>query len=145
MSRHVVSGRRLLAVLLAAMPIHCQVAYAEAVAQQFKVPTGPNLYRAHCSQCHGPDGTGNGPMAKLLTVHPADLTVIAKNNGGTFPAERVAEIIRYGGNIPGHGEEKMPLWGKVFSLEGGNGKIGAAFSRRAVIELKSYLELIQRK
>jgi hypothetical protein len=54
------------------------------------------------------------------------------------------EIIRYGGNMAAHGTAVMPVWGKVFSDEGG-GKGGGAFSRRAVVELKRYLETIQKK
>ena len=34
----------------------------------------------------------------------------------------------------------MPVWGKVFSDEGGGGKVGEGYSRRAIIELKRYLE-----
>jgi mono/diheme cytochrome c family protein len=120
------------------------VAHAATLAQ-IMVPSGQELFREHCAQCHGADGTGNGPMAKILTVHPANLTTISKQAGGTFPAERIAEIIRYGGNIQGHGEQEMPIWGKVFSNEGGEGKGGGAYSRRAVIELKDYIEKIQQK
>jgi hypothetical protein len=39
----------------------------------------------------------------------------------------------------------MPILGKIFSTEGGNGERGGAFSRQAVIELKNYIESIQRK
>lgn len=84
-------------------------------------------------------------MAKILTVRPADLTAISKQAGGKFPADRIVEIIRYGGNIQGHGEQEMPIWGKVFNSEGGGGKGGEAYSRRAVVELKDYLEKIQQK
>jgi hypothetical protein len=38
----------------------------------------------------------------------------------------------------------MPIWGLVFSNEGQGGKGGAAFSRRAVIELKNYIQSIQK-
>jgi len=39
----------------------------------------------------------------------------------------------------------MPVWGKVFSDKGGGGKVGGAYSRRAIIELERYLETIQKK
>jgi mono/diheme cytochrome c family protein len=135
---------RPLTIALAAILFHCQNVSAETFAQ-IQVPSGPDLFREHCAQCHGADGKGDGPMAKVLTVHPADLTALSKGNGGTFPAENIAEIIRYGGNIQGHGDQVMPIWGKVFSLEGGSGKGGGAYSRRAVIELKNYIETIQQK
>jgi hypothetical protein len=71
---------------------------------------------------------------------PADLTSIKKRNHGQFPADRVSEIIRYGGGIPGHGEgAKMAIWSKIFS-----GECGPAYSRRAVIEIKRYLESLQK-
>ncbi len=109
------------------------------------VPSEQELFREHCAQCHGDDGIGNGPMAKVLTVAPADLTAISKRANGKFPADRVVEIIRYGGNVTGHGSQVMPVWGLVFSKEGGRGKIGNAYSRRAVVELLHYLESIQKQ
>jgi mono/diheme cytochrome c family protein len=112
---------------------------------EIAVPSGQELFHEHCSQCHGTDGTGNGPMAKALTTSPADLTAISKRANGAFPAERVSEIIRYGGSVTAHGSREMPIWGKVFSDEGGSGKAGGAYSRRAVIELLRYLETIQKK
>jgi hypothetical protein len=54
-------------------------------------------------------------MAKELKTPPADLTKISARAGGTFPAARVVEIIRYDGNMAAHGTAVMPVWGKVFS------------------------------
>jgi mono/diheme cytochrome c family protein len=108
-------------------------------------PSGEQLFQEHCATCHGSDGKGNGPMAQVLKTPPADLTQMSVRAGGTFPAARVVEIIRYGGDISGHGTAVMPVWGKVFSSKGGGGKGGGAYSRRAVIELKRYLESIQKK
>jgi mono/diheme cytochrome c family protein len=112
---------------------------------KIEVPSGQDLFSEHCAQCHGAGGTGDGPMAKVLNITPADLTAISKRAGGKFPADRVSEIIRYGGNVSGHGSQVMPIWGKVFSNAGGKGKGGGAYSRRAVIELLRYLETIQKK
>jgi hypothetical protein len=64
--------------------------------------------------------------------------------GGTYPAANIVEIIIYGGNIAAHGSASMPVWGKVFSVKGGGGKVGSYFSRRAAIALKRYLESIQK-
>ncbi len=36
---------------------------------------GRMLFISYCLLCHGPDGTGGGPLAAKLEVHPADLTV----------------------------------------------------------------------
>jgi mono/diheme cytochrome c family protein len=76
---------------------------------------GPDLFRAHCAACHGPDGKGNGPAAAALKTKPADLTVLAKNNGGKFPTERVQKFIS--GDDPSlvaHGSREMPVWGPIF-------------------------------
>jgi len=109
------------------------------------VPSGKDLFLEHCAQCHGSDGTGNGPMASVLNVKPADLTTVSKRANGKFDAARIADIIRFGGDISGHGTRIMPIWGLVFSKEGNGGKGGAAYSRRAVIVLKTYLQSIQKK
>lgn len=105
---------------------------------------GEALYRARCASCHGDDARGNGPAAGSLSVPPADLTQISKRAGGSFPHARVVEIITFGGNIAAHGSGPMPVWGKVFSEEGGGGKIGATHSRQSLIALKRYLETIQK-
>ena len=127
-----------LASMLAPLP-----AMADSLAK-LEVPSGQALFQEYCSQCHGNDGTGHGEMAKVLKTPPADLTTIKQGAQGTFPAARIADIIRYGGSVPGHGADGMPVWGRVFSEEGRGGKYGAAYSRKAIIELKRYLESIQK-
>jgi len=105
---------------------------------------GEAIFAERCATCHGADATGNGPAAPALKIAPPDLTKIKKRAGGTFPAARVVEIIMFGGNVAAHGSGPMPVWGSVFSDEGGRGKIGAARSRQAIIALKRYLESIQK-
>jgi len=76
---------------------------------------GPDLYRAHCAACHGFDGQGGGTVAPELKVKPPDLTVLAKNSGGKFPAERIGRVIS--GDEPSllaHGSREMPIWGPIF-------------------------------
>jgi mono/diheme cytochrome c family protein len=76
---------------------------------------GPDLFRAHCAACHGPDGKGSGPVAAALKAKPADLTILAKNNGGKFPTDRVQKFIS--GDDPSlvsHGTREMPIWGPIF-------------------------------
>ena len=43
----------------------------------------------NCASCHGRDGKGNGPLGQVLSIRPADLTIIAKRTGGKFPAEKI--------------------------------------------------------
>ena len=76
---------------------------------------GPDLFRAHCAACHGPEGLGNGPAAAALKTKPADLTVLAKNNGGKFPTERVQKfILGEDPSLVSHGSREMPVWGPIF-------------------------------
>lgn len=76
---------------------------------------GPDLFRAHCAACHGPEGKGNGPAAAALRTKPADLTALAKNNSGKFPTERVQKfILGDDPSLSSHGSREMPVWGPIF-------------------------------
>jgi len=77
---------------------------------------GPELYKAYCAVCHGPNGRGDGPMARALKTPPADLTKIAAANAGVYPLGRVEKIIA-GEEESGasHGTQAMPIWGPIFS------------------------------
>ncbi len=100
---------------------------------------GVDLYRAYCASCHGKNGKGNGPVAPALKATVRDLTVIAKNNGGTFPVARVRRIITGEGMIASHGSREMPVWGPIFS------QVEADVDRGPVRleNLVKYLESIQ--
>lgn len=75
--------------------------------------SGKEMFKAYCASCHGPTGKGDGPAAAALKTAPADLTALAKNNGGKYPAERVSSILR-GQGVTAHGSHEMPVWGPVF-------------------------------
>jgi len=78
-------------------------------------PSGRDIYLDRCSACHGEDGKGHGPVVRALKIAPGDLTLIAKNNGGVFPEDRVKSIA---GDfvllIPAHGSRETPIWGDIF-------------------------------
>jgi mono/diheme cytochrome c family protein len=40
---------------------------------QDSIDRGKALYRKYCSNCHGTNGQGDGPLANKLTPKPADL------------------------------------------------------------------------
>jgi mono/diheme cytochrome c family protein len=46
--------------------------------------SGRSDFLALCASCHGANGTGGGAAAAGLAKVPADLTLIAARNGGTF-------------------------------------------------------------
>lgn len=76
---------------------------------------GATLYRSYCASCHGENARGNGAVAIFLRRRPADLTQIAKRNKGTFPADRVAQLIDGRQVVKPHGDSQMPVWGDAFS------------------------------
>jgi mono/diheme cytochrome c family protein len=77
------------------------------------------MFHEYCAVCHGDQGKGNGPAADALKKAPADLTQIARKNGGTFPEVRVMRVIDGEDVLVAHGSRAMPIWGNLFrSLEG---------------------------
>jgi mono/diheme cytochrome c family protein len=103
---------------------------------------GADLFRTYCASCHGVDATGNGPVASALRHAPPNLTLIAKRNGGTFPAARVRRIIE-GWDIESHGDRDMPVWGDPFTLTRDSRSRDVAAVRIAAII--RYVESIQRR
>ncbi|MDF0600329.1 cytochrome c [Psychromarinibacter sp. C21-152] len=81
-----------------------------AAAQE--VDTGEALFRAHCAACHGVDATGKGPLAAMLTVPVADLTVLAARNGGEFPLLDVIRTVDGRSILAAHGGP-MPVFGPM--------------------------------
>jgi len=103
---------------------------------------GPDLYRAHCAACHGIDGKGGGPVAATLKQKPADLTVLAKMNGGKFPLTHTAKVIS--GDDPAlasHGSREMPIWGPIFHQI----EEDQDFGNVRIPNLINYLQTIQQK
>lgn len=102
--------------------------------------SGQEMYVSYCAACHGRDGTGNGPAAAALKVVPTDLTMLAKKNGGEFPAAHVVTILA-GAGVAAHGSETMPVWGPVFRKIS-NGDNAQVVQRTA--NLSKYLESLQK-
>jgi mono/diheme cytochrome c family protein len=75
---------------------------------------GPDLFRAYCAPCHGVDAKGAGPAAPALKVTVPDLTLLARNNQGQFPAARVREMTMGDKVVEAHGSREMPIWGPIF-------------------------------
>jgi mono/diheme cytochrome c family protein len=84
-----------------------EIALGELTATQRR-----DLYDRLCASCHGPDGRGDGPVAKDLVVRPADLTTLAARHGGTFPRERVVNVLSGQRRVAAHGTREMPVWGQ---------------------------------
>jgi mono/diheme cytochrome c family protein len=105
-------------------------------------PSGRQMYKEYCAACHGVDGRGLGPAASALKTPPPDLTTLAKRNGGKFPYDYVANVLRFGIRITAHGSADMPTWGPIFGyLEHYN---EAAVQQR-IKNLCDYLTSLQEK
>ncbi|MGD0919840.1 MAG: cytochrome c [Thermodesulfobacteriota bacterium] len=58
---------------------------------------GKKLYEQNCAPCHGPKGEGKGPLANMLTPHPADFALSLKDWPNTKgDPEKVFEVISKG-------------------------------------------------
>lgn len=136
-----------LAIALAATTLLIGSALA-ADDEEGEDPIGLTEYEIACMPCHGLDGKGDGPQAKSLSVMPADLTRLAKANGGIFPARAIYDMIDGRGVIPAHGKREMPIWGARYRATGEPGEDPAEVDKRAralMQALVNYLETIQRK
>ena len=91
------------------------------------IPAGSGLYSTYCAVCHGPDAKGSGPLADSLKRRPADLTLLARNNKGSYDRDMVRRIIdgknpqvaarllsAFKSSVKGHGGGDMPVWGDAF-------------------------------
>jgi mono/diheme cytochrome c family protein len=74
-------------------------------------------FRTYCAACHGVEARGDGTVAEFLTIAAADLTQLAKKNGGIFPRERITGLIDGREEVKVHGPRDMPVWGDWFNAE----------------------------
>lgn len=102
---------------------------------------GADLFRTYCASCHGTAARGDGPLASAMIRKPADLTEIAKRNGGLFPSELVFRTIDGRKPIRGHGGPDMPVWGDAFARSRFGGDEESV--RRTIQHLVDFLESIQ--
>jgi mono/diheme cytochrome c family protein len=130
-------------VMAAALPRARAVAAApqqtaEAVVSGY---TGSDAFKSYCGSCHGTSARGDGPLANELRYRPADLTRIAKRNGGKFDGEQVFRIIDGRKPVKGHGGTDMPVWGDAFrqSVDG----YSEASVKARIQSLVDYLASVQ--
>ena len=78
---------------------------------------GQTIFQDRCAACHGAEGKGDGLVAELFRQAPKNLAILAKENGGEFPFERVYFSIDGRLKIQAHGDSNMPIWGEYFMEE----------------------------
>jgi len=103
--------------------------------------SGKGMFGAYCASCHGLDGKGGGPVASALKIRPADLTLLARKNGGKYPSLVVVNAIKDGtGNA--HGSKEMPVWGPILLSVSPNGNPEVQLR---INNLTAYIETLQVK
>lgn len=142
MSRRLFWTLTALAVMAITLPWVVPVSASQQTAASKSVPAGSGLFSTYCVVCHGADGKGTGPLADSLKRRPADLTLLAKNNGGTYPREMVAKIIDGREGVKGHGGGDMPVWGDAFERSADAGPQAVKDRIEALVE---YLSAMQAK
>jgi hypothetical protein len=69
------------------------------------------------------------------------LTLLAKNNNGTFPEAYVAQMIQTGPrDAKAHGSKDMPVWGKLFESLGDDATV-----KLRIRNLSNYIGTLQAK
>lgn len=121
-----------------------------SLAQKEKVDVGKLEFEVHCAVCHGVDAKGNGPYVSNLKVALPDLTSIARNNAGVFPADHIISVIDGRAQIASHGSRDMPIWGDRYAASAAEHFAGSpydqeAFIRGRVLILVDYLRRVQQK
>jgi len=102
---------------------------------------GREEFQESCAACHGADASGRGELANKLMKPPKDLTMIAEQNGGTFPFWRVFDIIAGDTKVEGHPTSQMPLFSERMRSQESAEVFPPAPLR--VLALTHYLESIQ--
>jgi len=94
------------------------VSVPEAAAKPPPAYEGRRLYVSYCQLCHGTDGKGDGPLAKVMQISPADLTTTVRSRSDTI----LMKIITGEGRQTITGRDRhnllsdsMPEWKDVFS------------------------------
>ncbi|HSM15166.1 MAG TPA: cytochrome c [Thermoanaerobaculia bacterium] len=110
---------------------------------QYSPFNGRVTYKTFCLNCHGIEGHGDGPLAESLRVVPTDLTQLAAENGGEYPADLVRASIDGRKEVRGHGLREMPVWGDAFLWPEEESPERRAHVERKIGELVEYLRTIQ--
>ncbi len=129
------------AALFAALLLAPAMAAAQEPAMMKQSVPGAEFFRTYCTACHGDSARGDGPLAASMRRKPANLTEIARRNGGQFPSDLVFRTIDGSQPVRGHGGPDMPAWGEALmrSREAGD----ADSVKKMIQSLVDYLESLQ--
>lgn len=117
-------------------------AFAAPTPEEIEV--GKRRYMKYCATCHGPTGTGDGYAASTFVKKPANLTLLAKQNGGKFPVGEVIGIVKGDQPIAAHGSREMPVWADILGSPM-SGEYTQTETDLKILTIVNYLETIQQK
>ncbi|HEY6395711.1 MAG TPA: cytochrome c [Candidatus Binataceae bacterium] len=127
----------LIALLAVLVAFDRQSARADADVDQ-----GRRYYLQYCASCHGSNGDGQGPVAKVLSTKPTDLRLLGERYGIPLPTDRLAKLIDGREVVAAHGSREMPVWGEKFEEVPEKGREAKINER--IRKILAYLETIQR-
>ena len=117
-------------------------AVKHATAATTSPSSGKEMFMSYCASCHGKSAKGDGPAGRALNQAPADLTTLAKRNGGKYPSDRVISVLRGQATLMAHGDQEMPVWGPVFwKMSQGHEEL----VQMRITNLANYIESLQEK
>lgn len=114
----------------------------KATFDQAAATRGAILFKAHCAGCHGEEAKGDGSLAEVLKVKPANLTAISKK--ADFKFAQVVKTIDGRKRVKGHGidkKSKMPAWYTSMLITGM--AVDDADAKNKIREIAQYLWSIQ--
>lgn len=112
--------------------IALSVAMAMPASAADTATLGQSEYRNSCAACHGADGRGTGAIAEFLKQRVPDLTMLAKQNNGVFPFERVYQTVDGRKDVLAHGTREMPVWGSRFKMQASEVQANEMLSKRDI-------------
>lgn len=136
-------GFGLTLVIASAFSAQSTITAQEPASRSSLAIAGANNFAQYCVACHGKDAKGTGTLAASLTPKPANLTLLSKNNDGTYPREMVFQVIDGSKKVKGHGGGDMPQWGSTFLAAVGPDNQDQV--KRRIDSLVDYLETLQAK
>ena len=109
-------------------------------SEKMRIAQGRTSFSLYCRSCHGATAKGDGTVADILKIPPADLTTISARNGDEFPMEEVVRVIDGRKAINSHGRD-MPFWGNAFKET--EETDDEAIVHEKIVALAYYLKSIQ--
>lgn len=116
------------------------LASSATAAETALVKRGREIYLQNCVACHGLTGSGDGPLAHLLTTPPTNLRLLSELYGNPLPEDRIARAIDGRAEVKAHGPRDMPVWGERFYSETPGGE---RHVKARIAALVAYLQSIQ--